>query len=109
MQKLFKLMKESTIWEEPVKVKGTVLRCTVTAPGGVGCSKLVFVLREYPKIAFSIQNWCVGNHEILFTAPGDQLSFLFRKGLEDIPLDSFQNHTYRNLIAELTGTTGQTA
>ena len=94
-------MKSGTIWEKPVKVKGTVLRSTVIAPGGAGCSQLVFVLKEHPKIAFAIKNWSVGNHEILFTAPNDKVSFLFRKGLQDIPLDSFQNLTYRNLVKEI--------
>lgn len=81
MNNLLKKLKHGTILEEPVRIQGTILRASVIAPGGPGCSSLVFVLEEDPSIAYQVQNWAVGNHQIVFSAAGDKVSFLYRQGL----------------------------
>lgn len=98
MKKLFKSMSKGTIFEEPLSISGTVLRSSVTAPGGAGASSLVFVLEENPEYLFSVQNWGTGRHEIIFTKAGDRVSFQYRQGMYKVLLDTFENHTYRELV-----------
>ncbi len=98
MKKLLKGLSKGTIFETPQHIQGTVLRSSVTVPGGAGCSNMVFILEENPDYAFSVQNWAVGNHEIVFTKAGDRVCFKYVQGMYKVMLDSFENFTYRELV-----------